>query len=153
MGEFKYAKRFDAPPDRVFAAMTDIERWPDMISGITATEKLTEGPVGIGTRLRETRVMMGKDRTEEMEITAFEAGKGFTMGCRSCGCDISFVHRLTPDGGGTHFELESITRPISLFAKLTAPIMGVMMKGTMTKCMDKDYADLERYINAGAHAE
>ncbi len=146
MSEVLYTKRFDAAPDRVYAALTDIERWPEMISGITAVEMITEGPVGVGTRFRETRRMMGKDRSEEMEVTAIDPGKGFTIGCQSCGCDMRFVHRLKPDGSGTRFELESNTRAISLMAKITMPLMSAMMKKSMIKCMDKDYQDIERYL-------
>lgn len=152
MGEVIYSKRFEATPNRVFAAMTDVEQWPEVISAITSIEKLSEGPVGVGTRFRETRKMMGKDRSEEMAFTAYEPGRGFTLGCQSCGCEMAFVHRFTPDGSGTRFELESQTRPISLFAKLTMPIMNAMMKKTMVKCMDKDYQDMERYLSdEGGH--
>ena len=147
MGGIHYSKRFEASPDRVFEALTNVERWPDVISGITSVKKITDGPVGVGTRFVETRSMFGKDRSEEMEFTAFEPGKSFTIGCQSCGCDMSFVHRLTPDGSGTRFELDSETRPMNLLAKLTVPLMGAMMKKSMLKCMDQDYRDIAAHLD------
>ena len=57
MPSFTLSRRVEALIDAVFAAFSDIPRGHEMIEQITAIEMLTDGPVGVGTRWRETRMM------------------------------------------------------------------------------------------------
>ena len=74
-----------APPDRAFRIATDLENLAATVSGIDSVEVLTEGPVGEGSRWRETRTMMGRPATEEMWVTAFEAPRRFVVEAESHG--------------------------------------------------------------------
>ncbi len=56
-----------AAPDRVFATITDIPNTPTVISAIASVALLTDGPVGPGTRWRETRRLLGHAATETLE--------------------------------------------------------------------------------------
>ena len=82
----KTITRFEAPLPAVFKVFSDLENAADRISGIKSIEMLTEGPMQVGTRWRETRTFMKRDATEEMEITAFEPDKHYSVGAESCGC-------------------------------------------------------------------
>jgi uncharacterized protein YndB with AHSA1/START domain len=62
----------DAPPERVFAAMTDVDGYRHWMKGFVGMEKLTAGPVGAGTEWRETRRMFGREASEVFEVTAYE---------------------------------------------------------------------------------
>ncbi len=64
-----------APPEKVFAMMSDFANAPQRISGISKVEMLTDGAVGVGTKFKETRVMLGKEATETMEVTTFDPNK------------------------------------------------------------------------------
>ena len=57
MAQFTLKKHIEAPPERVFEVVTDLRGAPERIRGITKMEVLTEGPIGGGTRYRETRIM------------------------------------------------------------------------------------------------
>jgi hypothetical protein len=59
----------DASPGRAFEVFTDLANNATVVRGIEKMEILTDGPIGVGTRFRETRVMMGKQATEGMELT------------------------------------------------------------------------------------
>ena len=76
----------NASPGRTFEVFTDLANTGNIVRGIKKMEILTEGPVGTGTRFRETRVMMGKEATEEMEITEFQRGELFVHEAKSHGC-------------------------------------------------------------------
>src|SRR5438046_1974470 len=89
-----------APPATVFDVFSDLDHAPGRVSGTQRVEKLTPGPVGVGTRFKETRVMFGKEATEEMTFTAFDPGRGYTLGAESCGCRYITDFRFEPDGAG-----------------------------------------------------
>ena len=65
-------KQIEAEPEQVFLLFTDIEKFPENLSGIERVELLTAGPVGVGTRFKETRIMFKRETTEEMEVTRFD---------------------------------------------------------------------------------
>ena len=102
MARFTTAKRIGAPQAAVFHLFADVKRAAEHLSGVVRVEKLTDGPVGKGTRFRETRVFFKKEATEELEITGFDPPRSYTLGCESCGCTYSTTmhaagHR---EGGG-----------------------------------------------------
>lgn len=143
MARFSVAKYVDAPPSLVFQLFTDLEHAPERVSGITRLEILTPGPVGIGTRFRESRRMFGHEATEELEITAFEPGKHYDLRTRSGGTEYRSTYRFSPEGPGTRVEVDFESEPLSLAAKLMSPIAS-SHTGTMKKCVVQDLDDLRR---------
>ena len=70
-----------APPHSVFGAFTDLENAAERIEDVVSLEKLTDGPMGVGTGFREARIMLRRAATEEPEVTAFESEKSYCVGC------------------------------------------------------------------------
>ena len=130
-------KHFAAQPSEVFTVITDLRSAAEVVPGIERLEVLTDGPIGVGTRFRETRVFFKREATEEMVITGFEPPGGYTVGCESHGCSYLTSFRLAPDGEGTRVEVDFEARPISLFARLMTPL-GKLMVGQMRKCIEGD---------------
>ncbi|MGI9515677.1 MAG: SRPBCC family protein [Pirellulaceae bacterium] len=126
-----------APLSQVFEAFADFSKADQTVESIVRIEMLTDGPVDVGTRFRETRIMFGREATEEMEVTAFERDRLVTVSANSCGSTFDSTFRFTPEGNNTRVDMEMITAPVTLMAKLMWPI-GWMMKGTMKKMMQGD---------------
>ena len=142
--------KINADCETVFASLTDLERMPEVISAITKTEVLTDGPVGIGTRFRETRVMFGREAKEEMEFTEFDPPNQYVLAAESNGARYRTVHSLKPVDGGTEVSLEFGATPVSFLAKIMSPLMGIMMKGMLTRCLEEDLADIKKSIESSA---
>ncbi|MGB0717534.1 MAG: SRPBCC family protein, partial [Phycisphaerae bacterium] len=145
MAKFTLTVHVDAPREKVFQIFSDFENAAERISGISKLDILTDGPVGVGTRFRETRVMFNKEATEEMEITQLTTGESYTVICESCGCHYESIFRFEPDGERTHVAMEFNAKPLTLFAKLTSPIAGLLFGSMMRKCMLKDLEDLKAF--------
>jgi hypothetical protein len=134
-----------APPARVFDVATDFRNGPAIVPALTNIEMPTPGPIGVGTRFRETRVMFGKEATETMEITAFEPPRGFSLGRRSCGAEYASRFQFEPDGGGTKMTLTFECKPVSFWAKLMSPLSG-LMSGVMKKRFEGDLAAIKSAV-------
>ena len=147
MGNLTMTKQIEAAPEAVFEVFADLDKFADRVSGIVRIERLTDGAVGVGTRFRETRMMFKREATEEMEFTAFEAGRSYTLGCESCGCDYATTFTFRPEGNGTLVEVDMQFRPITFFAKLMMPL-GKLMSGPLKKCIDRDVEDLKAVVES-----
>jgi len=148
MAKISLSKSLNAPVERVFQAFTDFERAADRIDAIQGLEVLTEGPVGVGTRFRETRIVFKKEATEEMLITGFDAPNSYTVGCESCGAVFETVYRFAPEGPGgaaTRVEVDFVAKPVTLLAKLMSPLSLLMIK-SCGKAMEQDMEDLRRVV-------
>ena len=52
MTDFAIAVEISAPPDRVWALMSDIGRWPEWTPTVTRVDPLDPGPLAVGHRAR-----------------------------------------------------------------------------------------------------
>ena len=143
MASVTVTEHIRAPREQVFAKLIDYENFPDFISAITSVELLTEGEIGVGTRFRETRVMFGKEASEEMEIVEFERPSRLVYTAASHGCSYRSTHELTEKDGGTELSMTFEGRGVSFMGKVMSGLMGWMMKSACRKAIVKDFADLK----------
>jgi hypothetical protein len=136
---FVVSKVYPAPPAEVFALFTDLDRLPARVKDITKIERLTNGPVGVGTKYNETRIVFKKEATVMFDVTAFEPNARFEILAHSCGAEYRTDHRFTPDGAGTRVDLTLTTRAESWFAWLLTPLAYLMM----SMCKKSLAADLD----------
>lgn len=146
---FSHSVRIAAPPERVFAAATDLTAFPKWMPNFVGVERLTEGDVGLGAQFKETRKMYGRDSTEHFEFTAFDPPSGFTLlvdgskGTTGKG-QFRFVHTCTPkeDGAATQFAIDGEIGGLSRIAEL----FGRLFMGSMKKAIAADIEALKTYI-------
>jgi uncharacterized protein YndB with AHSA1/START domain len=99
----------DRPPEAVFAVLTDINRLPEWQASAVSAE--AEGPVGEGTRIRETRRLFGREYRVVHEVTAFEPPHRFDVQSVESPLPLTVSHTLEPSGGGTHLEVVGEAKP------------------------------------------
>ena len=128
----------NAPAAQAFRHFSDLANAPATMPAIKKLEILTPGPVGKGTRFRETRIMFGKEATETMEITAFDPPRSYTVEGDSCGSHYSTTFTFAPAGSAaTRVGMHFTCRAQTLGAKLMAPVSFLMM-GVMRKALEGD---------------
>ena len=134
-----------APLERVFQLFSDIEHGPAHVSGIKKLAMMTPGHIHVGTRWLETREVMGRPDTVEMEITAFERNRMYTITHHKAGVRIDTTFWFEPSGDRTkvtvEFDLDSSSLPPALLAPL-----GWAIAGKVEKVLSHDLADLKRSV-------
>ncbi len=148
MAKFNMEKTVHAPVEKVFSTFTNFREAENHVSGIAKLEVLTDGPIGVGTKFRETRIMFKKEAVEEMEIRSFEPNKSYSVGCHSCGADFHTTFHFVPRGEATEVKMDMNCKPVSLFAKIMSPLTSLMMGPTMKKCIQSDLNDLAAVAEA-----
>ncbi len=71
MSRIIVTRSINAPVDRVFMTVADIQRLSQALPHIVKVDFLSEIRSGVGTRFRETRLMNGKESRTELEVTEF----------------------------------------------------------------------------------
>jgi uncharacterized protein YndB with AHSA1/START domain len=122
MATIRVSRDIKAPVEQVFAMFTDIEHGPDHVSGIKTIELVSYGPLGLGTRWRETREVLGRLDDAEMEITAFEKNRTYTITHHKAGVRIDTVFTFEPVPDGTRVSIEFGLNPQGLPPALLSPI-------------------------------
>ncbi len=138
----------NAPRERVFGAFCDLENMTDRISGITKIELLTDGEVGKGTRWAETRVVLKREHTEELEFDEFSPPGELGVRCESCGVDYRFRYAFSDQHGSTRVVLTGEGKPLTFMARLMTPV-GLLFSGTMKKALLQDMEDLKAVVESG----
>jgi hypothetical protein len=151
MADLTLTQHINAPVETTFHLATDLDNWPGRIKGITKVERLTTGPVGVGTRFRETRIMFGRPSTEEMEFTEFEPNRCYVVEADSGGCHFHSEFRFEPADGGTRVTMAFTSQPQSFMAKVAGKLMGWMMRSAIRKCVQQDLDDLKAAAEAAVH--
>ena len=149
MTTLEMKRHIAATPEIVFALAADFAGAPERIRGIAKLEILTEGPIGLGTRFRETRIFFKKEAVEEMEITAFDPPNGYSLGAESHGSRYLTQFRFEANGDGTDVLFTFHATPLTAMAKVFSILMKPMAKMMIKECA-KDLDDIVSAAEAAA---
>ncbi len=140
--KLEVATAIAAPPETVFAVMTDIARWPQIVRAIEKIELLTEGPMRVGTSFRETRTMFGRSASEEMTVTVVDPPRRLVTTAESHGARYLTTHTIEPAPGGSRLVFSFKGTPVTLTARLFS-VIGFLFMGLLRRQLESDLADLK----------
>lgn len=139
-----------APPDRVFAALSDPDSLGKWMKGLVRVEHLDGPPSGKGKRFRQVRRMFGREAAEVFEITGFDPPRSFDLfvdgrqGSSKKG-EFRFHYELLPKGGGTEVVMTGEISGMGRFWEF----LGKMLGGMMRKALAKELAAFKAFVEKG----
>jgi uncharacterized protein YndB with AHSA1/START domain len=90
------------PPAEVFAYLTDVERLPEWQA--SANEVRVEGDVGLGARIREVRIFLGRRAESTLEVIEYVPDRKFSLRVVSGPLPFEVRHTLRPENEGTRLD-------------------------------------------------
>jgi carbon monoxide dehydrogenase subunit G len=153
--EVTASKRVDAAPDAVWAVMTDLNSFPEAISGIESVERLDDGTdFEIGTKWRETRVMFGRTATEVMWVTEIDPGRSYVVEASSHGAEYRTTQRVAPtNDGGSILTMSFSGKPVSTMAKVMSATIGRFFENATRKAFEQDLIDVAAAAEAASRSD
>lgn len=127
MSGFEMNEWIARTPKQVFDFVTASENAPKVVSSVVSMVKLTEGPVRVGTRYRETRLMNGKEAQAELEVVDFEPGQRYAMKNVTEGIETIYRYTFKQENGGTRVDLVCELSASGL-KKLMLPMVASILK-------------------------
>lgn len=134
------SEQFNCTPELAFATLSDFQNYPNFIEAIVSANMQTEHTSGIGVKFSETRMMMGREATEEMEVIEFSAPSRFVLYSFAHGTEYHSVHTFEPNENGTKVTLEFRAKPKTLMAKIMSGLFSRMI-AQVADMLQKDLGD------------
>ena len=129
MRTFRITTDISAPAERVWAVMSDTERWHEWTPSVTSIKRLDHGPFAVGSRLV---IRQPKFPPALWKVTAIEPGRGFTSASIGPGLRVIARHSVEPTTSGSKATLS---------LELQGLLGGVF--GRMTKGITERYLAFE----------
>jgi uncharacterized protein YndB with AHSA1/START domain len=95
--DYEHSVAIDAPRERIWSVLTDVERWPEWTASMTRVRYISGDRIAVGSRAK-----IKQPRLPEVvwEVTEVVPGESFTWEARGPGAKTTAVHRLQPGGTG-----------------------------------------------------
>jgi uncharacterized protein YndB with AHSA1/START domain len=124
MQTFENTVTIQRPAEEVFAFLADFENIPKWNYAIDETHKTSAGPVGVGTRYRQTRSVPSRS-VEDFGVTVFEPARRLAMHGQIGPFRATISYELEARAGGTRLvnnvELDASQAMLRLAAPLATP--------------------------------
>jgi hypothetical protein len=143
--QFSIMIEVDAPPEVVFAVLSEVEHWPEWTPTVTRVERLgnADAALAVGSRLR---IVQPKVPPAEWTVTALKPGRGFRLFSRSPGATVEANHWAEPTGAG---HRSRVTLSVT-FAGFLGRIIGWLMRGLNERYLAQEAAGLKHRSEARA---
>ena len=127
MAGFNLHELISHSPKEVFDFITSSDNAPKVVQSVKSMVKLTEGPVRVGTRYRETRLMNGREQQAELEVVAYEPNQKYAMKNVTEGIETVYQYTFHPEANGTRVDLMCEVKAGGL-KKFMLPMVASILK-------------------------
>jgi uncharacterized protein YndB with AHSA1/START domain len=139
--DFEYSVEINAPPEKVWPVIMDVENWSKWTASITEIKLLEPGEIKVGTR---ARVRQPRLPTAIWQVIQFVPNKGFAWENRAFGARAVGEHWITSSEGDRCTVVLRI-RQSGFIAWVLSPLTTGLVRRYMT--MEKE--GLKKVCEAG----
>ena len=94
-----------APPDEVFAYLSDLEKLSEWQAGVVSAQRTSEGPIGVGATALVTREILGRRVEAPLTITEYDPPRRLAIGSEVSGVKAHGTLDFEPSGDGKATDL------------------------------------------------
>lgn len=115
--------QINAPAERIFAFISDVQRQPEWIGAVAAVSNVSDDTVGLGTTFELSLALMGKTARATQQVTRFEPHTAFTQKTSSGPIPTEISISLAENNGVT--TVHNVTAAdISSLGRLAGPLVS-----------------------------
>ncbi len=128
MIDFTIETAIQRSPEEVFDYVTDPDRLATWQTNTVAAVREDEGPMRVGSRLREVhRAPGGKELESVVEVSSFDRGRAFGLRVVEGSLPVDLDIGFEPAGAGTLMRFRGHGRPTGAM-RLAQPLLQRMLK-------------------------
>ena len=133
-----------APAAQIWAALSDIQHWPEWTPTVISVRPLDPGPLAVGNR---AIVHQPKLLPARWQVTEIEDGRSFTWMTVGPGILVTARHSIEGTANCSRVVL-SID-----FAGVLGPVVARLTRGLNTRYLDLEARGLKKHAEAGARSQ
>jgi uncharacterized protein YndB with AHSA1/START domain len=132
----------DAAPEKVWAVLADVERWPEWTPSMRTVKRLQDTPFGAGStvRVRQPRLPQAV-----YTVTGYEPGRAFTWATKFPGVTVTATHDVLSREDG-----HATVRLAADQTGLLAPLIGLFTAGLTRRYVTQEAHGLKRVCETGS---
>lgn len=134
----------------VWSAVTEVDRWPEIIRGVRQIEVVARPESGVlGLRWKETRLLFDQPETVEKVVTESVEGVVLTTRAEQDGFVFTTTHRWADHGNEVVLTSVHETKPQTFVARLKS-LPLVFFRGVLRKAILDDLMDIKHSVEVVA---
>jgi hypothetical protein len=137
VASFSHAVEIALPPADVFPWLLEADKVPRWTGHLERYERLDDGPLGRGSRVRQVLEISGRRIDVQLEITAYDPPHGADTRFESNGIDIVSHYRLVANGAGTRLTQALEAKPTSFSARMIVPLVQPRLEQKLTEDLER----------------
>jgi uncharacterized protein YndB with AHSA1/START domain len=137
MARFSHTIEVSQPPEAVFPWLLEEDKVPRWTGYLESYEQLTGGPVGQGSRMRETIELSGSRVTFELEVVQYDPPRAAESRFSTNGVEVVNLYALEPTAGGTRVTQSLDAKPASFGARMLIPIVQPRLERKLTEDLER----------------
>lgn len=138
----------DRPPAEVWAVVSDLSTHTAWRPALEEFRQLSEGPLVVGSRIREVLRWRGRRIEIEDVVTALDPPRRFSIQGGWSAADFELDLTLEPVEDGTRVRFEWPLYPKSHLLRIAAPLLG----GAMRRATQEEARLLKTYVEGHGEA-
>ncbi|MBW3612900.1 MAG: SRPBCC family protein [Chloroflexi bacterium] len=137
--------RLGAPPDEVFAYVSDLDTLSEWQGGVTSARRTSEGGMQAGATAEVTRQVMGQTIVAPLLITAYDPPRRLGIASKVSGVEADALLELTSaeDGAATELSFAMEIRGSGM-TKFMEPMIAGAARGDIETSLERLRGRFER---------
>ena len=131
----------ERPPEAVAAYQFDPANDADWIGGVKTTERLTDGPIGRGSRVHRLGILLGRPIEWVMDVVEHVPGRRLAMHAVRSPFPMDVAYELAPVAGGTRASIRIQGQAGGIYG-LLGPLTPLMVR----RSVQSDLGRLKRAV-------
>jgi len=126
LARYQATTEINAPPDLVFAYVSDLSRHHEWAAHPLRIEMANAGPPSVGTKVQSKAHQFGRDNPNDLTVVENDPPRRFAF--EASGREGRFLHSfdLQPLDGGTRVTKTFLVLDVNFFIRLLTPVFAVV---------------------------
>ena len=142
MARFSHSVEITRPPAEVFPWLLEADKVPVWTSSLESYERLDDGTLGRGSRVRQVLDVSGRRIDVELEVTSYDPPNGAETRFSTNGIEVVNAYELAASGAGTTLTQSVDAKPSGLTARMLVPIVQPRLEEKLTQDLERLRAEL-----------
>ena len=137
MASFAHTVEIPHAPAEVFPWLLEEDKVPRWTGHLTRYERLDDGALGTGSRVRQVLEVSGRTIDVELQVTVYEPPTGAQTRFSTNGIEVVSAYALEAAGAGTRLTQTLEAKPGGFSARLLVPIVQPRLEEKLTQDLER----------------